>query len=477
MITLLQKIANGNVLAFNASGALLFTLPPYCSISVVGHNVHIKWQDKTWVTVTAGILQDLQTGVNPPVDVSGWTAQQIALELSNNFFFDVGNGGGATLGNWVFVTDASDLPAAVGGVRTLAADTTYVIAGNVDLQGDRLQTAGHTTIIGGSSETSYLTSTGLGVGVPLITSNYNLALKNLSISDVDTAIFVNDATVAMDWLGVNFLNVPNIGEIGDADNLIYQVGAFLNSKNLRFTGTIGTIGIESSLLRGDGAAGNLVEIAATATITRRFRVIYSAVIAFGATQGITVDAGATIPTEGFILDTISFSGGGTYLGGLDNTSNKSLFVNCIGITNTAVNGQAYMQDNATDTTITNTTSFFKVAGTTTPSPDNSKFLHSNNRLTCDAVIERTFFVIATLSFTSSANNVLEFGFYDSQITGIRLPSRTLTTANAGGRAENVNLFCVVKMKQGDFLEVHVRNTTGANNATIDQLNFSVTEIK
>jgi hypothetical protein len=479
MITKVVKTANGNV-EFYSGANLVYIVPPLCRISVVKKYVHVQWADERWTNLEAGKLLEMQILPAAAVDVSGWDAQQIAKELSDNFFFDVGSF--ISFGNLVFITQKSDFPTPIAGVISLPADTAYFIAGDIDLQGDRIETSGHVAIIGSSSETSYLTSTGLTAGVPLITSLHTIAIKNVTIRDVDTGFYIDDngganAPLAIDWLGVNFENVPNVGEVGTIDNFIFQVGALLNSKNLIFTGTVGTIGIESSLFSGDGLAGDLIKIADTAVITRRLRVIYTSFVAFGATNGINVDALATIPTESYILDTVNFSGGGTYLVGVGASSNLTLFVNCKGIENTAVNGQLYMQGNVTATTISNTTGFFKIAGTTTPSPENSKFLHSNNRLTCDAVIERKFLVQAVLSFTSAANNVLEFGFFDSNLGAIRTPSRTKSTANAGGRAENIALFCVVKMNQGDYLEVHVRNTTGANNATIDQLNFLVTEIQ
>jgi len=154
-----------------------------------------------------------------------------------------------------------------------------------------------------------------------------------------------------------------------------------------------------------------------------------------------------------------------------------LFINCTNIENSAVNGQLYMQGNATTTTVSAINTFYKVAGTTIASADNSKFSHSNNRLTCDAVISRKYLIQANLSFTSGATNVCEFGFYDSQLLGIRTPSKTKSTANSGGRAEGVNFFCVVEMKKDDFIEVHASNTSGENNITVEQLNFIITEIK
>jgi hypothetical protein len=371
------------------------------------------------------------------------------------------------------------LPSAVGGIVTLQAGKTYLISEPIDLLGDRIVTAGVCNLFGTSSETASITSTGLGVGVPLITSDFTIVLESITIKNVDTAIAIdgNVNLVALDWRNVNFENVPNVGVINTCDNFIFDTGAFLGSQGLRFTGTVGTIGINNSLFRGLGSAGNIIELDASCTITRRFRIIYSSVVAFGSTVGVDVNTSATIPIEAYILDTVNFSGGSSYLSGVDNTNNKALFVNCVGITNTAVNGQLFMQNNATATTISNTSDFFKIEGTTTASPDNAKFTHSDNRLTCDAVIQRKYLIQCTLSFAAGATNVCEFGFYDSQLTAVRTPSRTKATANAGGRAENVNFVCVVSMKQGDFLEVWAKNTSATTNITVDQLNFVITEIK
>lgn len=378
--------------------------------------------------------------------------------------------------NLIFVNSKSDLPVPSGGVITLADNVTYFFTTTVDLTGDRLVAGQNTTIIGGSSENCRIKSTGLGA-TALITSVYSLPMRNITIEATLALDLDGDGvTTALDWFGVNFTDCTNVGTIANYSNFIMADSAFLNSGGLTFDGSIGTIGISQCLFNCN--TGNTVfTLPATLTITRRFRVIYSSLVVLAGETGVNVNVSATIPTEAYILDTVNFSGGGTYLTGVDHTSNDALFINCTNITNTAVNGQLYMQSNATATVVGATNTFYKVAGTTTPSPDNSKFSHSNNRLTCDAIISRKYLIQATLSFTSGANNVCEFGFYDSQIAGIRTPSRTLSTANASGRAENVTFFCVLEMASGDYLEVHAANTTATTNITVESLNFVVTEIR
>ena len=378
-----------------------------------------------------------------------------------------------------FVNTASDFPAAISGVITLAANHTYFITGDVDLNGDRLVGSANTTIIGGSSENCKITSTGLGVGVALFTTAWTTPIRHITFYDVDTCLDiegVTNAPVALDWTGVNFSGIPNVGTIDTCDNWIYSKGAFLSSKGLVFDGSVGTIGIDNSIFVGSGAAGSLIEIAPTCTVTRRFRTIYSSVVAFGSTTGIDVDALATVPVEGFILDTVNFSGGSTYLPDVDHTSNKARFENSKGVTNTSVNGQMYMQGNATATTISATNTFYKVAGTTSASADNAKFSHASNRLTCDATLPRKFMLTAHLSFTAGNNQDIEFGFYDSTLSAVRTPSRTVTTTDGGGSAQNVGFSCVTTMEELDYIEIHCANKTSTTNVTVTNMNVLITEV-
>jgi hypothetical protein len=381
----------------------------------------------------------------------------------------------------VFVDDISKLPKAVGKVRVLKTGKTYILTKNIDLLGDRLETNGVCNILGLSSETSFLTSTGLGIGVPLITSIHTIVIESISFHDVDTCFSINGNTntIALDWRSVNFINIPNAWLIDTCDNFIFNTCAFLGSQGGRFTGTIGTIALSDSLFRGIGSAGNIIELDANCIITRRFRTILCPIIAFGSTNGINVSTSATIPTEKFILENVEFSGSeqNQYLSGVNDTSNKSLFSKCVGIINTAVNGQMYMQDNTVATTISNTTDFVKVAGVTTASVDNAKYTVTDNKLTNNAVIQRKYLVTCTLSFSSGNNNICQFGFYDSKLGAVREPSKTKATANSAGRAENITMNCVVNHSNTNEIEIHVRNTSSTSNVTVSDMNVVITEIK
>jgi hypothetical protein len=386
-------------------------------------------------------------------------------------------GGGITNDNFIFVNTPGDLPTAVANVITLLANVTYYFTTTVDLLGDRIVCSANTVILGASSENCVLKSTGLNSSTALITSVYSLPIRNITFTHGTVLNLDGDGTTtALDWFGVNFTDCATVGTIKDYTNVIIGDSAFLNSANLTIDGTIGTVGIGNTLF--DGRTGQTtIIVSSTANITRRFRIIYSSFVCLSGETALDVSSSATITDERYILDTVNFSGGGTYLTGVTETSNKALYSGCVGITNTAVNGQLYMQGNATATTVSATNTFYKVLGTTTASSDNSKYTHTNNRLTNDASIRRKYLIHCSLSFNSGNNNVCEFGFYDSALATIRTPSKTKSTANGSGRAESVSFSCVVSHIQGDYLEIHCSNTSAITDITVTDMNFIITEIK
>ena len=378
-----------------------------------------------------------------------------------------------------FVTGLSDLPPCVGDVIQLEANETYFFIGDIDLNGCRIVGSANTCLLGPSSENAFITSTGLSAGVPLFTTEWTTPIRHVTFRNVDTGFYIDgnaNPPVALDWTGVNFSNIPNIGTINTCDNWIYTKGAVLSSKNLIITGTHGTIASNESIFVGDASPGYIFNITEDANITRRFRTIYSSIVVFGGTKGIFFSPTASVPIESYILDTVNFSGGSTYLEGVDVTTNKTLFTNCKGIDNTSVNGQMYMNNNATASVISTASVFTKVLGNTLASADNEKYLHSSNRLTNDAVIERKYLIMCNLSFNSGNNNQCTFGFYDSKLGGIRAPSQTTVTANAAGRAESVSFQCIVNHSQGDYLEIWCTNNTTTTNITVTDMNVTVTQI-
>lgn len=371
-----------------------------------------------------------------------------------------------------YIEVKSDFPAAIAGVITLVSDTTYFILGDIDLTGDRIVCGSNTTILGGSSENCSIFSTGLNAATPMITSEWSLPIRNISLTH-GTAINL-DATAnagqAIDWFGVNFLNCDNIGLVKNYGNFIATDCGFLNAGNMTFDGAIGTVGFISCIF-DNVALGTSIIIPATTVISRRLRVIYCSFISLAGETAINISVLASIPVEGYILSGVNFSGGGTYVVGVQYNDNKALFQNCRGVTNSISLGQAYMVNNATATVVSVSGTFYKILGVTTAGSVNQRFTHTDNRLTFDGAIGGAFKISAIISCSSGNNQLLLARVAVNGVTVAASESQISTSGS--GRSENLKVAAIVNLATTDYVEIFMANSTSANNIVVSELNFIV----
>lgn len=401
---------------------------------------------------------DLEVAGN--LGVTGSTTLNGLVNVDNKYFF---------------INTLLDLPTPVSTVITLADNTTYFFTTTVDLLGNRLVCGENTTILGGSSENCRIKSTGL-VGVALITSVYSLPMRGITIeADVALNLDGDATTTAIDWFGVNFTNCPTVGIIKDYSNVIMSDCAFLNSSNCTFDGTIGSVGFGTCLFNGD--AGSIFILPATLTITRRFRIIYSSIITLSGETSLEVNASAVIPNDGFILDTVNFAGGGTFLSGIDFTSPKALLINNVGILNSSNLGNLFMINNTTNTTIgvPNTNVYVKAAGTTTIGDNNSpRWTHTANRLTYAGNVNGNFVITSAAAVrASSPNQVVSIGIAknDTIVDDSEVTIRMATSNQEYPGASQT----VLQMTAGDYIEFFVRNTSSVDVRVAD-LNMIINKI-
>jgi hypothetical protein len=379
-------------------------------------------------------------------------------------------------GNIVFVASKSDLPTAVSGVITLLSNITYYITDTIDLTGDRIVASQNTVILGASSENCYLKSTGLSSSTALITSVYSLPIRNVSFTHGKVFDLDGDGvTTALDWFGINFVNCATIGTIKDYTNFVMGDSAFLNSSGLTFNGSIGTIAFGNCLF-DTSSGGTAIILPSTLTVTRRFRIIYSSFVTLSGETSISVNASATIGDERYILDTVNFSGGGTYISGVTQTSNKTLFTNCVGIQNTSTRGFYYMVNNTTDTPIgvPNVNTWVKALGTTTADSNNSKFTHTNNRLTYTGAFNTSFLVSVNTAVRAGASNQnISIGIAKNGtiLTNSEMTIRTSTSNQEHPGSTQYQIDLVTN----DYVELFVKNTQSTD-VRVSDLNFSVVKI-
>jgi hypothetical protein len=376
----------------------------------------------------------------------------------------------------IFVSSVSDLPAAVDGVITLTDNVCYTLAGSLDLAGARLVGGRNITLNGNNGSSTILTSTGLDASTPLFTSIYQCNFRDITIANVGTAISLTSSTASYDWAGVRFVNVPTVGTVTGCALFGFGRGGLVLSKGLTFQGSCASIAFLNCAFQSNGTAGSMITLGSTFILANRFRIVDSGFWMAGVGTGITVDPSAVINTEAFMLDSVVFSGSGTYLNGITHSNSQALFLQCAGITNSFASGVLLMADNATATTISNTNDFVKVVGTTTAGSNNAKYAATDNRLTNATPVSRKYLVQACVSFTGTANDIIQFGLYDSTASTVRDSSKRKATIGSSGRVENICLHTVVDHSVGNYVEVWVRNITQVADVTVTDLNLTVTQL-
>lgn len=383
--------------------------------------------------------------------------------------------------DYLLIAAKADLPAAVAGVITMPALSTWVFLDDVDLTGDRIECAGIATIVGFGPETCKIRSTGLGAGEALISSAYTLTLRSLGLyADAGSTCVRVDGTgqptlPALDWFSVNFNEgaatpgkAAEITEIGNSINIL--LGVF--GDGFYFDGAAATIGfVDTIFVANSGKYG--IKVEATASISSRLRLTSSAVVALG--TGLDVPQASIAQSEGFVLFLCSLSGGGTRINGITNLDDEARWIECRGITNTTRVGEMEWTSNATVTTISTSGVYVKAAGTSSAGTYNQRFTHdSGGVLTYASELVETFAITVTASLTSGNNKVLGIQAY---VNGSPANSHvTRSTSNGAGRAESMFYQAIVQLSQGDEVELYVANLTDTTNITVEDMTVQVRQI-
>ena len=469
--------------------------------------------------LTEGLLNEPPSMKNSdpltPLDQKYVTTQQLSdhYRLFTNRILEqmatIGGGGETQfkylddIRNFIFVGTTNDLPTAVDGVINLKDNYTYFFTTTVDLQGNRLVAGQNTTILGGSSENCRIKSTGISTTTALLSSNYSLPLRNITL-EAPFAINLDATgygTQALDWFGVNFTNCARVGIISSYDNFIMLDSAFLNSQDLTFDGTTGTVGFNQCLFTGqfppnNPSAKSILNFPSTFICRRRIRITVSSFLVPPGYTGITVQNGVTFQSangtynpESFIIQTCNFSGPGTKIGVSTHTDingSDTFFEGNRGIQNTYASGQFYMRDNVSNTVIGvgNTNVWTKIVGvTTTTGSINSKFTATEGRLTYDVSIDRRFLSQAAVSFTTENPNVepdIEIGILDynsATSTGTILQTSATTVRSCNyGTYYTAHLTDIHDHNQGDYIELYIRNKTDDSDITVNEMSLLLTSI-
>jgi hypothetical protein len=484
------SFAGSATLTFN-SGTSTLTTTNITAQKVTGLNAPVATTDATnkayvdaLITVTPGgantniQYNDLGTFAGDPAFTynSGTETLTVTNISTETLTADTIIVSTAVFNKFVFVGNVADFPTPVTGVITLLDGYTYYLTDIIDLVGNRIEGGVNTTILGSSCDTSSLTSTGLGVGVPLLSSVLGITLRYFSILNVHTALALDatgNANQYLDWTGVCITNCTIVGIIKTYESVSFIDCNFISSSNLTFDGVFTFIILDGC--RFTPVAGQtMITLPVTLTILDGIRINICRFNIAVSSIGILYST-PTVPSQGLIITGCRFIGGSAnYISGITIYSNITLFSLNIGILNSANVGEFYVFDNAVDTTIAVQNVFYKLLGSTTPNPINQKFTSLiDNRLTYVGVSSGTYAVSYSITLSASNNKTYQTGVYSSALGGIIPNSISSVTTQQPGRAIPVSKTSLIQINTNDYFELYVANVTDTTSVTGVDLNLSI----
>jgi hypothetical protein len=369
----------------------------------------------------------------------------------------------STLTKRVVVNALSDLPAAVSGVITLAADTLYVQANDINLSTTRLVFSANTVYTGLDSLVVTLDYVGT---LPLFTlSNISGSVRDLKVTHLNAPLFSFSDT------GANALRVTNVSYAGSSIGTFGGSGSGMRLTNfsgsatsggMQFTGNWRVFIFEPTL--STIAAGSFIDLASATfdaiSITETFLdYVAGSFFLSGAL------ASANINTGGFaVISKANLKGAGTALQQVTPDDALFNFTNNNAIRDSRSDGILSLQGNAVATaTGANTPTL--TAGTWVVGPVGQFTGTTGGRLTYiggkDARLPITF----SASLAPTLSTGIAMSAYVA-INGVVIAnSRRQGTGSAGGPT-SITIPWQHTFSTNDYVELFVENNTNATDILV-----------
>ncbi len=396
-------------------------------------------------------------------DRTGDTWRDAMIKTNDNFdeLF------GLSIDRRIVINQLSDFPAAAAGVITLAANTQYLIANDVNLGTDRLVMAANTSVSGIESIVVTLSYTGTGDMFTIL--NTRSRISQLSISCVsgrvvnlsdntDTIFRMNDCSVACDRFGL----FNSSGANGTTMRFTNVSPSSITTSGLTFTGAWNTLLWEISAANIlAGIFFNLGSATFSAFISNTVLINVSAGATFlsGATGSANINAGGI----GQIRSTLS-SGAGTLLAGITTADARWEFLHNDDIQDTRPDALMSMQGNATVTTIAVAGTYVLTAGTWADEGASQFTFTTGGRLTYVGGKDARLPIDFSCSAEPVSGNAKTMAFQVA-FNGVPIPESKRTGSADAGKPAAVAIPWQLTFSTGDFVEVFVTNDTD----TIDVL--------
>jgi len=459
-----------NSLSFTGTTAATLTLPD--ASTCTGRMYAVK---NASATLPTPVLTIATTSLQTIDGSSTWLLDEqnkMITVVSNGTNWNVvGSNPAKTRSNYVLVKSANDLPAPVGGVITLTANTLYEINGTVTLI-NKINLNG-CTVTGQDRMNDKLIYT--PTSGELFTGSNGGNLRNLTFSatGVGSKVFNLDAggdvtkTLLLEFDYI--LNSDNIGLIkGFAGYVEFQSIGFSNNTNGITFQNIGYLIEINEFWVADNH--NTYE-----TYVGTFEAIHilageKDIMSFYSAKGVDI-AGITSINYGASIKNSIFIGDGTYIVG---SFSGKWEVESYGLNtekDDLASGNLYISASAT-TTFSAANTPTKVLGTTSAISLFRVASPASNKLTYTGTKTVRFLVNCTLSLTSTGNNKI-YSVYIAKNGAILPESKQSRKTATGADQAPLALSCTVLLSTNDYIEVWVENNTDVTSLSVLTMNLAI----
>jgi hypothetical protein len=375
----------------------------------------------------------------------------------------------ASRDNYVLVKSASDFPAPVAGVITLASNTVYEINGTITLTSKiNLNNSWVTGKDAINDKLVYVAGTGeLFTG----SAGGNIRYVTLAAPAAGTKVFNLDGAGAN--LNFTVLNcyVGNSYEVGTIKNyagvVYFQTVAYLNNTNGITFQNDSIVAVLNTLW--DKNNHNTYEkfIGAFAAIQKSTGAMR--VLAANTATGVDISGMTNVGNAE--LKNVLIIGDGTYKNG---TFSNNWEVEADGLTTEKddhASGNIYISTpSLTAFSAVNTPA--KILGSTTAASLFRVTSPTNNRITYVGKKSRRFQVICSLTGTQTSSSIV-YAFYIAKNGTVMTESRQEVKFQNATDQQSVALSCSVLLSPNDYIEVWAANLTNTTGLTVQSLNISI----
>lgn len=406
----------------------------------------------------------------------------VASAAANQVYVADGAGSGTWTnvqgGNTVIVESANDLPAASGGVRTLAADTRYLIAGDINIGSDRIVFSNNSILHGYGTTISTITSTTTG---NLFTASTNFRVHELAVTCASGTVFACTGGAFEDCFLYEFTinSCSSVGSFTNWYSLFWQKGAVVSATTgLIMAGTCNSFILDLvSFLAGYGTA---VDLGVATFNTCSFnRCGFSNASATAHIDIAANSANINAGYEGRInFCTFNASATNVVLNSTKGDIRWESFGN-LNHPNSRKAAQGYNHTSATTTIgvgdgdsgnpkVTNNNTDFVSAIA-------DQFTISNaGRFTYNGITDAEFLVNVSVIGTS-ASGTQTYAFYVAKNGTVVTASKTEREFTSTAVGSPAPAMAIVNLSTNDYLEVFIENETGTNDFDMTILNVEIGE--